>query len=179
MLFGILSHFGAIPVSFSHVQCIYILLLLLYKKLQFIDEGGKSMTKTYWNHFEMSLLTLPPPPQKKVRHTFINYCYFWFSYMYCDFCAWAICQSKKVYIQIEGTFTEYQSFRTVLKTIYHLLLTIFNWDQFRRWGFLQFDTHISNTNTAICFNKQWHFLCSNKINEKWLPTNMYHQYYFF
>lgn len=65
MLFGILSHFGAIPVSFSHVQCIYILLLLLYKKLQFIDEGGKSMTKTYWNHFEMSLLTLPPPPPKK------------------------------------------------------------------------------------------------------------------
>lgn len=122
--------------------------------------------------------SLPHPPQK-VRHTFINYCYFWFSYMYCDFCAWAICQSKKVYIQIEGTFTEYQSFRTVLKTIYHLLLTIFNWDQFRRWGFLQFDTHISNTNTAICFNKQWHFLCSNKINEKWLPTNMYHQYYFF
>ena len=33
------------------------------------------MTKTYWNHFEMSLLTTPPPPPpprpKKVHHIFI------------------------------------------------------------------------------------------------------------
>lgn len=30
------------------------------------------MTKTYWNHFEMSLLTtLPPPRLKKVHHIFI------------------------------------------------------------------------------------------------------------
>ena len=174
--FGILSHFRAIPVSFSHAQYTYILVLLLYKKLQFINRGGKSITKTYWNHFEMSLLT--PSPHKKVHHIFII-AIFDSHTMYCDFCAWAICGSKKGDIQLEGTLTKYQSFRTVLKKVYHLLLTIFNWDQFRRWGFLQFDTHISNTNTAICFNKQWHFLCSNKINEKWLPTNMYHQYYFF
>ena len=48
--------FWSNPVSFSHVQCIYILVLLLYKKLQlFIDGGGKSMTKTYWNHFGLSV----------------------------------------------------------------------------------------------------------------------------
>lgn len=121
-------------MSFSHVQCTYTLVLLLYKKLQlFIDGGGKSMTKTYWNHFEMSLLTTPPPPPrpKKIHHIFII-TIFDSHTMYCDFCAWAICGSKKGDIQLEGTLTKYQSFRTVLKKIYHLLLTIFNWDQFRR-----------------------------------------------
>ena len=39
--------------------------------------------------------------------------------MYCDFCAWTICGSKKGDIQLEGTLTKYQSFRTVLKKIYH------------------------------------------------------------
>lgn len=128
------------------------------------------MTKTYWNHFEMSLLTTPPPPSPPQKSTpyFYNY-YFWFSYMYCDFSAWAICGSKKVDIQLVGTFTKYQSFRIVLKKVYHLLLTIFNWDQFRRRGFLQFDTHISNTNTAICFNKQRHLLCSIKIKQNGCP----------
>ena len=73
MLFWHFEPFWSNPVSFSHVQCIYILVLLLYKKLQlFIDGGGKSMTKTYWNHFEMSLLTTPPPPRpQKVHHIFI------------------------------------------------------------------------------------------------------------
>ena len=113
-----------------------------------------------------SLWNVPPHPlpHKKVHHNFII-TIFDSHTMYCDFCAWTICGSKKGDIQLEGTLTKYQSFRTVLKKIYHLLLTIFNWDQFRRWGFLQFDTHISNANTAICFNKQWHFLCSIKTNQ--------------
>ena len=125
MLFWHFEPFWSNPVSFSHVQCIYILVLLWHKKLQlFIDGGGKSMTKTYWNHFEMSLLTPPPPPFPPQKSTpyFYNY-YFWFSYMFRDFCAWAICESKKGDIQLEGTFTKYQSFRIVLKKVYHCLVT--------------------------------------------------------
>ena len=72
-----------------------------------------------------------PPPPKKVHQIFII-TIFDSHTMYCDFCAWTICGSKKGDIQLEGTLTKYQSFRTVLKKIYHLLLTIFNWDQFRR-----------------------------------------------
>ena len=36
--------------------------------------------------------------------------------MYCDFCAWTICGSKKGDIQFEGTLTKYQSFRTTTTT---------------------------------------------------------------
>ena len=137
-------------------------------------EGAKAWLKLTGITLKFPSSPPPPPPSPPQKSTpyFYNY-YFWFSYMYCDFCAWAICGSKKGDIQLEGTFTKYQSFRIVLKKVYHLSLTIFNWDQFRRWGFLQFDTHISNTNTAICFNKQWHyFIMLNQNKTKWLPIKM-------
>ena len=126
-------------------------------------EGAKAWLKL--TGITLKCPSSPPPLPAPKEYTFFYNYYFWFSYMYCDFCAWVICGSKKGDIQLEGTFTKYQSFRIVLKKVYHLLLTIFNRDQFRRWGFLQFDTHISNTNTAICFNKQRHLLCSIKVKQ--------------
>ena len=86
-------------------QGIHTLVLLLYKKSQFVNRGGKSMTKTYWSHFKMSLHTPPPPPKKNVHHVFITAIFV--------LCL-GYCGSKKVDIQLEGTLTKYQSFRTIL-----------------------------------------------------------------
>ena len=38
----------------------------------------------------------PPPPEKKSTPNFYNLLLFFILIMYCDFCAWAICGSKKV-----------------------------------------------------------------------------------
>ena len=47
-------------MRFSHVQCTYMLVLLLYKKLQFINRGGMGITLKC-----PSSPPLPPPLQKK------------------------------------------------------------------------------------------------------------------
>lgn len=72
------------------------------------------MTKTYWNHFEMS-----PLPQKSTSYSYIIAIFDSHTCTVTPVCAWDICGSMKVDVQLEGTFTKYQSFRTVLKKVYH------------------------------------------------------------